>query len=126
MTAHASATNRLAGSATFTDDTPLMVWQAALDGSCIFCNPAWLRFTGRSLAQELGNGWLEGLHDEDRGVCVSEFRQAVGARRGFRLRLRVRRADGVYRLLAATGAPRFAVEGALQGSTEPASTSPSS
>src|SRR5687767_3426343 len=102
-------------SLTFPGDTTVMVWQLAADGACTYCSPAWLRFSGRSLEQELGKSWFEGVHELDRGVCESEFRQAVRARRAFSIRFRIRRSDGVYRTVVATGVPRHGAQGNLEG-----------
>jgi PAS domain S-box-containing protein len=110
-----SATDSFSGSIALPPDTPLMMWQVSAQGACTYCSPAWLRFTGRSLAQELGIGWIESVHVEDRGACESEFRQALWARRGFTTRLRIRRADGVYRTVVTIGAPRFGARGDLEG-----------
>lgn len=92
-----------------------MLWQTASDGSCIYCSTAWLRFTGRPLADQLGHGWLESVHEDDRDAHISECRQAFEARRGFMARFRARRADGVYRAIVVVGAPRFDAEGAYRG-----------
>jgi PAS domain S-box-containing protein len=109
------ATDPVTPVVTFSPDPALMMWQLSADGACTYCSPAWLRFTGRALAQELGKQWFEGVHDLDRGLCESEFRQAVRARRAFSIRLRIRRSDGVYRTVAATGVPRRGAQGNLEG-----------
>jgi PAS domain S-box-containing protein len=91
-----------------------MVWRAAVDGRCTYCSPAWLRFTGRSSSQELNEGWLENMHEEDRAASISEFQRAVEGRRGYTSLFRARRADGVFRLIVTTGAPRLGLHGEVE------------
>ena len=43
------------------DAAPVMIWMSGPDKLCNFFNKGWLAFTGRTLAQELGNGWTEGV-----------------------------------------------------------------
>ncbi|MFL5277270.1 MAG: ABC transporter substrate binding protein [Myxococcales bacterium] len=89
------------------DAAPVMIWMAGPDGACIDFNRAWLEFTGRTLEQERGDGWLEGVHPGDREACGTRYREALEARRTFTLEYRLRRADGAYRSVLDRGVPRF-------------------
>ena len=53
------------------DHAPVMIWRADLSMGCDFFNKPWLDFTGRSMAQELGTGWAEGVHPDDRDRCMA-------------------------------------------------------
>ena len=86
---------------------PVMMWVAGPDGRCVDFNRAWLDFTGRALADEIGEGWLEGVHPEDRERCMGHYLTALAARQPFTMEYRLRRADGVYRSVLDSGAPRF-------------------
>ncbi len=97
------------------DTAPVMVWTAAADGRLTFVNKQWLEFTGRSLAEELGRGWLEALHEHDRSRCLDTFRGAINSGQPFSMEYRLRRADGQYRWVVNTGVPRLDRDGALVG-----------
>jgi PAS domain S-box-containing protein len=72
---------------------------------CTFFNRAWLEFRGRELAEELGNGWTEGLHPDDRDLCLETYLKAFTARAPFRVQYRMQRAGGEYRWIENSGSP---------------------
>jgi signal transduction histidine kinase len=74
-----------------------------------------LDFAGRPVEQELGNGWLEGVHPDDRKRSSASFSSAFNARQEFHIEGRLRRADGEYRWVLCTGVPRFKADGAFDG-----------
>ena len=89
------------------DSVPVLVWMSGLDKKCFWFNKAWLDYTGRSMQEELGDGWISGVHPEDLDRCVATYVQAFEKREPFSMRYRLRRADGSYGLLEDSGAPRF-------------------
>jgi PAS domain S-box-containing protein len=89
------------------DSAPVLVWMAGTDRQCTFFNSRWLEFTGRSLQQELGEGWTAGVHPDDLDECVRAYSTAFDARRQFSIEYRLRRADGAYRWILDTGVPMF-------------------
>ena len=82
---------------TVADDAPVMLWISGADGLCSFFNREWLAFTGRSLADELGRGWWQGVHHEDRDRLARHLQHAGENRSPFSFEYRLRRADGQYR-----------------------------
>jgi PAS domain S-box-containing protein len=97
------------------DAAPVMIWMSGTDKGCVWFNRPWLTFTGRSLAQEIGNGWSEGVHRDDFERCIEVYISHFDARKDFRMQYRLRRHDGTYRWIDDTGIPRFAPDGAFLG-----------
>jgi len=78
-------------------------------------NKTWLDFTGRSMEQERGNGWSEGVHPDDLAHCVDTYAQYFAAREHLLLEYRLRRHSGEYRLILESGSPRFDTQGNFLG-----------
>jgi PAS domain S-box-containing protein len=101
---------RRSGEMTFrslVEAAPVMIWMAGPDSLCTYFNKTWLEFRGRSLEQEIGNGWAEGLHPDDRDLCLATYQKSFFAHQSFRMEYRLQRADGEYRWMEGTGVPRF-------------------
>ncbi|WPB78181.1 PAS domain-containing sensor histidine kinase [Archangium violaceum] len=97
------------------EHAPTMVWRSGRDGLCNYFNATWLRFTGRLLEQELGNGWVSGVHPDDMKHCLEIYLSHFERRRPFEMEYRLRRHDGLYRYIFDRGVPLIDDAGRFTG-----------
>jgi diguanylate cyclase (GGDEF)-like protein/PAS domain S-box-containing protein len=100
---------------TVLEEFPTLIWRSGIDGRFDYFNKTWLGFTGRSLQQELGEGWTEGIHADDAKRTKITYENAFQARKSFEAEFRLRRYDGVYRRVLNSGRPFFDLEGKFAG-----------
>jgi diguanylate cyclase (GGDEF)-like protein/PAS domain S-box-containing protein len=97
------------------DSAPVLIWMSGPDKLCTYFNRPWLDFTGRTREQEMGNGWAEGVHDDDLSRCWNTYVKAFDGRRDFEMEYRLRRHDGEFRWILDRGVPRFSPAGDFLG-----------
>src|SRR5262249_41094804 len=97
------------------DAAPVLIWMAGIDKLCTFFNKPWLDFTGRKIEQELGNGWAQGVHQDDLERCLQVYNSAFDARQPFVMQYRLRRSDGEYRWISDQGVLRHDPQGRFAG-----------
>jgi PAS domain S-box-containing protein len=97
------------------EHAPTMVWRAGLDAQCNYFNTTWLRFTGRTLEQEVGPGWVSGVHPEDEQRCMDIYLSNFNRHQAFEMEYRLRRHDGVYRYIFDRGVPFTDDQGQFAG-----------
>ncbi|MFL5369693.1 MAG: ATP-binding protein [Myxococcales bacterium] len=97
------------------EHSPVMIWRAALNAECDYFNDTWLEFTGRSFAEEIGNGWAEGVHPEDLERCVKYYLDHFHRHEPFEMEYRLRRHDGEYRWIFDRGTPFYDDAGDFAG-----------
>jgi PAS domain S-box-containing protein len=91
------------------DTTPALMWMTDADGHVAFVNEGWLRFTGRTLEEELGDTFALSAHPDDRAELLTRWREAFRRRQEFRFEYRLMHApSGGHRWVLEVGTPRFA------------------
>ena len=98
-----------------TESGRILIWTSGVDRLCNYFNKIWLEFTGRTLQQELGNGWLENVHPNDRQHCMDIYGGAFDHLEKFSMEYRLRRYDGQYRWILDEGSPRHNSQGQFVG-----------
>lgn len=91
-----------------------IVWDSPPSGAFDSDQPAWTAFTGQSIAQHRGWGWLNAIHPDDREKSARAWAKAVLERSNYQIEHRVRRADGVYRDMSVRAVPLFGPNGAIR------------
>lgn len=97
------------------DMLPDMIWVSDETKACTYFNKTWLEFTGRTLEQESGNGWVQGVHPDDLDRCFSTYSNAFDARDRFEMEYRLRRHDGRFRTILDVGVPWYEPDGRFIG-----------
>jgi PAS domain S-box-containing protein len=84
---------------------PGLLWSALPDGSRDFLSQPWLDYSGLSLDEALGWGWMVAIHPEDRATYMHDWRAALAVGDPFEHETRFRRADGEYRWFLTRAVP---------------------
>jgi PAS domain S-box-containing protein len=97
------------------DSGTALIWTSGKDKLCNYFNQPWLNFTGRTLEQELGNGWVEGVHPDDVDRCIQTYISSFDKQVPFEMEYRLRHVSGEYRWLQDMGTPNYNSEGDFLG-----------
>jgi len=97
------------------DTAPVMIWIVNEDKQCTYINKRVLDFTGRSIEEELGEGWRQDIHPEDIDAFVETYVTKMDQHEPFEAEYRLRRSDGEYRWVYSSGIPHFSPDGTFLG-----------
>ncbi len=97
------------------EDFPALIWRSRIDMKCDYFNKTWLDFTGRTMEQEFGDGWTEGLHPEDFEKCISVYVEAFEKRLPFVMEYRMKNKEGVYCWIRDFGRPFYDLDNSFLG-----------
>ncbi|MBD2427265.1 PAS domain-containing protein [Phormidium sp. FACHB-1136] len=90
---------------------PDFLWESEPDSFNTWCNQRWLDYTGQTLEQALGLGWLEAIHPDDRATSLLIQRESAETGEPRREERRIRRHDGEYRWFVSNFVPIKNAEG---------------
>jgi PAS domain S-box-containing protein len=100
---------------TLLEDFPALIWQTDTEAKANYFNHTWLNFRGRTLEEEIGDGWMEGIHPDDLAHCLDVYLTAFHARQPFVAEYRLRRYDGEYRWIRDQGSAFMDLDGNFAG-----------
>ncbi len=98
---------------TLAESLPQLVRTCLPDGRCDYLSRQWVEYTGRPEAEQLGYGWAEHLHPDDRERVQAEWARTAERGDVFDIQFRIRRADGVYRWFKTRAVPLRDLDGAI-------------
>jgi PAS domain S-box-containing protein len=89
-----------------TEVSPQAIWMGDTDGGITYCNQYWLDFTGLTMEQTSGYGWIYVVHPDDRDRVFKTSMEAVAKATNYEIEIRFRRvSDGSYRWYIVRGLP---------------------
>lgn len=97
------------------DGLPELVWMSGPDKACTWFNRSWLNYTGRTMEQEVGTGWSEGVHPDDFDRCLAIYSESFDRRESFEMEYRLRNASGEHRWIFDSGRPLIRLDGVFEG-----------
>jgi PAS domain S-box-containing protein len=100
---------------TMAEGTDILIAVSNENGKPFYFNKAWSNLTGRSNAQLIERGWVDLLHEDDRGEYLQIHRTALLKKASYTDEFRVLDSNGQYRWLLKKGTPRFLSDGTFTG-----------
>jgi PAS domain S-box-containing protein len=97
------------------DAIPVLIWISGPDKHRHYFNRRWLEYRGRTLDEESGYGWTDGIHPDDLERCLATYENGYETHQEFRMEYRLRRADGEYRWMLVHGVPKLSPDGTFTG-----------
>ena len=95
------------------ESLPQLVWTCGPDGHCDYMSQQWVDFTGRPVGEQLGFGWADQVHPDDRESMLQAWRASLATGTPFRTEFRIRRHDNVYRWFDTRAVPLRDARGAI-------------
>lgn len=97
------------------ENSPTMIWVADEGKACSYFNNTWLEFTGRSITQEKGIGWLDNIYPDDKEKAVEDYQCAFERKEPYTAKYRLKRNDGRYRWIQEMAKPTYSPDGEFTG-----------
>jgi PAS domain S-box-containing protein len=91
-----------------------MVWATRPDGWNTYHNHRWVEYTGLTLEESYGHGWITAFHPDDKQRARDAWQRATEQNESYSLECRLRRADGIYRWWLIRGVPLSNKYGEIQ------------
>lgn len=96
------------------ESSPAMIWLSDENDITTYANKKWIEFTGKNIGND-PEGWISLIHPDDKVRITEEYFKGVEQKKQITIVYRLRRADGTYRWVHDTSAPRFLNNGKFIG-----------
>ncbi|KQO69836.1 histidine kinase [Methylobacterium sp. Leaf469] len=97
-----------------TEATSAIVWTTTPEGGFEVTPSEWTRFTGQTPQAAAGAGWLEAIHPDDRARTNATWIKAVDSLSPYEIEHRIRRHDGIWRIMSARAVPILEENGSIR------------
>lgn len=84
---------------------PQLIWTSEADGACNYLSPQWESYTGIPAKNQLGVGWANQVHVDDRSQLTAQWKAGIASGKAFKLEFRIRGADRQYRWFQTQASP---------------------
>src|SRR5580658_4730261 len=91
-----------------------VIWTQDPDGKMEGEQPSWAAYTGQTIGQYQGRGWLDAVHPDDRAANLEVWARAASEGAPYELEHRLRRHDGEYRSFSVRAVPVNAADGVIR------------
>ena len=113
MSAEAAIRESEALHRTLSEALPQLVWTCGADGRCDYFNPQWQAYTGGSVEDHLGWGWINAVHHADREGFKAAWEASLAQGNVFDTDARLRQSIGAYRWFKFRSIPVWGADGAV-------------
>lgn len=93
------------------ESMPQIVWTTSPEGQNVYLNQQWVDYTGLSLEESYGDGWIRPFHPEDQQRAWETWQTAVQTKSVYKLECRLRKYDGTYQWYLIRGVPQIGNNG---------------
>lgn len=97
------------------EDSPTMIWRCQKDGKRDYFNKTWLKFRAFTQQEELDEGWISGIHKDDRDVYLKNISEAFKNKEPVRSLFRLKRHNDEFRWINEICKPYYDLEGYFAG-----------
>lgn len=98
-----------------TNAAPVMIWMARPDGHTYYFNEQWLKFTGRSLADEVATEFSRCIHPDDLEHVNAAYKRSFRDQTPCTQEYRLLHHDGEYRWILEHAKPFWSIAGKFKG-----------
>ncbi|MGI2336590.1 MAG: PAS domain S-box protein [Dehalogenimonas sp.] len=94
---------------------PVGIYLTTPEGKCLYTNPTWLKMAGLTIEQALGDGWIQGLHPEDREIVFTNWQKMTASNGQWGCEYRFQTPDGKVTWVYGLATPLKDTDGKITG-----------